>query len=135
MCIRMSHIILDYLQDLTLKYAHITRKPGVFWVQICIIGLYNFFKWLNLYINLACLGVCLFVSNKHQNGWTDRAQIFVERKEGREASWISSLFKFSYQSRKSQFKAINDPKWCETPCRKINCAKIIILERIYILFI
>ena len=28
-----------------------------------------------LYTNLACLGVFLFVSNKSQNGWTDRAQI------------------------------------------------------------
>ena len=23
---------------------------------------------------IVCLGVCLFVSNKRQNGWTDRAQ-------------------------------------------------------------
>ena len=34
----------------------------------------------HLYINLACLSVCLSVclcvSNKRQNGWTDRAQIF-----------------------------------------------------------
>ena len=29
----------------------------------------------NLFINLACLSVCLFVSNKRQNGGTDRAQI------------------------------------------------------------
>jgi len=28
-----------------------------------------------LYRNSACLSVCLFVSNKRQNGWTDRAQI------------------------------------------------------------
>ena len=28
--------------------------------------------YLNIY--LACLFVCLFVSNKRQNGWTDRAQ-------------------------------------------------------------
>ena len=39
----------------------------------------NEFK-LHLYINLACLFVCLslclFVSNKRQNGSTDRAQIF-----------------------------------------------------------
>ena len=27
-------------------------------------------------INLASLSVCLFVSNKRQNVWTDRAQIF-----------------------------------------------------------
>ena len=28
-----------------------------------------------LYINLAWVGVCLFVSNKRQNGWSDLAQI------------------------------------------------------------
>ena len=26
-----------------------------------------------------CLSVCLFVSNKRQNGWTDRAQIFCRK--------------------------------------------------------
>ena len=30
----------------------------------------------NLYINLVCLSVCLFKSNKRQNGRTDRSQIF-----------------------------------------------------------
>ena len=29
-----------------------------------------------IYDLLVCLPVCLFVSNKRQNGWTDRAQIF-----------------------------------------------------------
>ena len=32
----------------------------------------------NLYIILACLSVCLFVSNKRQNAWTDQVQIFPE---------------------------------------------------------
>ena len=31
----------------------------------------------HLYINLACLGFCLFVSNKRQNDGTDGAQSFV----------------------------------------------------------
>ena len=35
----------------------------------------NMFVFHDLYINLDCLSVCLFVSNKRQNGWTDRAQI------------------------------------------------------------
>ena len=58
--------------------------------QITLAGLI-FFYWIHknmqkprqaihLYINLACLSVCffvcLFVWNKRQNGWTDRAQIF-----------------------------------------------------------
>ena len=38
----------------------------VFLTQFCIY----------LYINLARPSVCLFVSNKRQNGWTDRAQFF-----------------------------------------------------------
>ena len=29
----------------------------------------------SIYIYLRCLSVCLFVSKKRQNGWTDRAQI------------------------------------------------------------
>ena len=40
-----------------------------------------------------CLGVmvsvCLFVSNKRQNGWTDRAQIFCgTSRDSREGLWI-----------------------------------------------
>ena len=47
----------------------------------------------NLYINLACLFVCLFVSNKRQNGWTDRAQIFCGTScDPREGLW---MIKFS----------------------------------------
>ena len=35
-----------------------------------------------------CLPVCLFVSNKRQNGWTDRAQIFFETsRDPREGLW------------------------------------------------
>ena len=33
-------------------------------------------KLFYLYINLAYLGGCLFVSNKRQNGWIDQAQIY-----------------------------------------------------------
>ena len=45
-----------------------------------------------LYINLACLSVCLFVSNKPQNGWTDRAQIFCgTSREPREGLWIIKI--------------------------------------------
>ena len=47
-----------------------------------------------LYINLACLPVfvCLFVSNEHQNGWTDRAQIFCgTSRDSREGLWIIKI--------------------------------------------
>ena len=55
----------------------------------------------NLYINLVCLFVCLsvwvfvclFASNKRQNGWTDQAQIFcVISRDPREGLW---MIKFS----------------------------------------
>ena len=40
-----------------------------------------------------CLSVCLFVSNKRQNGWTDRAQIFCGTScDPREGLW---MIKFS----------------------------------------
>jgi len=46
-----------------------------------------------------CLSVCLFVSNKRQNGWTDRAQIFCgtsrDPREGLWAPWISSIVKIT----------------------------------------
>ena len=50
----------------------------------------------HLYINLACLfvcfGVCLFVSNKRQNGWTDRAQIFCgTSRDPREGLWMIKI--------------------------------------------
>ena len=34
-------------------------------------------KHEHLIMNLTCLSVCLFVSNKRQNGWTDQVKIFV----------------------------------------------------------
>ena len=47
---------------------------------------------LYLYINLACLFVCLSVSNKRQNGWTDRAQIFCgTSRDHREGLWIIKI--------------------------------------------
>ena len=48
----------------------------------------NFWHRLNLYINLACL----FVSNKRQNGWTDRAQIFCgTSRDSREGLWMIKI--------------------------------------------
>ena len=39
-----------------------------------------------------CLFVCLFVSNKRQNGWTDRAQIFCgTSRDSREGLWIIKI--------------------------------------------
>ncbi len=45
-------------------------------------------KFINLYINLACL----FVSNKRQNGWTDRAQFFCGiSRDPREVLWMIKI--------------------------------------------
>ena len=39
-----------------------------------------------------CLFVCLFVSNKRQNGWTDRAQIFCgTSRDHREGLWMIKI--------------------------------------------
>ena len=39
-----------------------------------------------------CLFVCLFVSNKRQNGWTDRAQIFCgTSRDSREGLWMIKI--------------------------------------------
>ena len=56
----------------------------------------------NLYINLACLSVCLsvcpFVSNKRQNGWTDWAQIFCGTShDPREGLWIVKIKKIVFK--------------------------------------
>ena len=81
---RVSHIILDYFLDLTLKCIHNAKKTGVFCVQIFILGLLKIFifyflvrpknrnlkavknnsKWFCIYIDH---DICLSVSNNHQN--------------------------------------------------------------------
>ena len=41
---------------------------------------------------MACLSVCLFVYNKRQNGWTDRAQIFCgTSRDHREGLWMIKI--------------------------------------------
>ena len=54
------------------------------------------FKTINIYIYilLVCLSVCLFVSNKRQNGWIDRAQALCENSCGpREGLWMIKISK------------------------------------------
>ena len=56
------------------------------------LNLYTCYSPLNLYINLSCLSGCLFVSNKRQNGWTDRAQIFCGiSRYPRESLWMMKI--------------------------------------------
>ena len=46
-------------------------------------------SFIYLYINLAWVSVCLFVSNKRQNGWTNRAHIFCgSSRDPREGLWM-----------------------------------------------
>ena len=60
--------------------------------KLQFITIIKLFPHINLYINLACLSVCLFVSNKRQNRWTDRAQIFCRTShDHREGLWIIKI--------------------------------------------
>ena len=57
-----------------------------------------------------CLFVCLFVSNKRQNGWTDRAQNFCGTScDPREGLWMIKFSKIClYQN--SIFKNFGNPR-------------------------
>ena len=49
---------------------------------------------IHLYLNFDWVSVCLFVSNKRQNGWTDRAQILCRTsRDPMEGLWKWSKFK------------------------------------------
>jgi len=57
-----------------------------------ILGLEN--QSLLQRVNSFGLSVCLFVSNKRQNGWTDQAQIFCgTSSEHREGLWMIKIKK------------------------------------------
>ena len=48
--------------------------------------------YMYVYCCLLFIVVCLFVSNKRQNGWTDRAQIFCgTSRDSREGLWIIKI--------------------------------------------
>ena len=51
----------------------------------------------SIYIYYACLFVfvCLFVSNKRQHGWADRAQIFVTSRGPRKGLWMIKMSKMA----------------------------------------
>ena len=52
----------------------------------------------NLSIYILCLSVCLFVSNKHQHGWTDQAHILCGTlHDPREGLWMIKISKISLQ--------------------------------------
>ena len=74
----------------------------------------------HLYINLACLFVCLFVSNKRRNGWTDRAQIFCgTSRDPREGSWMIEILNICLHQNSISIKFFKILKiheiFCENP--------------------
>jgi len=60
----------------TMYFLMLLRAELVF----CLLGMLC--NVVHLYINLACLSVCLVVSNKRQNGWTDQTQILCGTSRG-----------------------------------------------------
>ena len=88
--IRLFHIIFEMKHILKMKfYLCKTRKKYSHWSFLNFnFNCLKFFHFLvclyyssnrnhDLQIFLAWLFVCLSVSNKHQNGWTNRAQLFI----------------------------------------------------------
>ena len=82
-CENFANVFANNLQGrVFFGFAHLVYVKALFKAQQeRLLALGNFILPLRTgYINLACLsvcfGVCLFVSNKRQNGSTDRAQIF-----------------------------------------------------------
>jgi len=69
------------------KRKYVNKEASLFNFQIRKIDFFSLVEseCLHLSINLACL----FVSNKRQNGWTDRAQIFCgTSRDHREGLWM-----------------------------------------------
>ena len=82
-----------------------------------------------------CLGVCLFVSNKRQNGWTDRAQIFgVTSQDPREGLWMIKFSKIClYQN--SIFENFENPRNFFSKIREIFCFCYLLTRRTPVYFI
>ena len=75
-----------------------------------------------IYIYTLCVGVCLFVFNKRQNGWTDRAKIMFSGTWSREGLWmgrlkLTHLWPFS----KSKFNLKSDRVKLVSPASPIEC--------------
>ena len=78
-----------------------------------------------LYINLACLFVCyvvcLFVSNKRQNGWTDRAQIFcATSRDPREGLWMIKISNICLHQNSNFIKFLKILKIHEIFCQNLR---------------
>jgi len=67
-----------------------------------------------------CLSVCLFVSNKRPNGWTDRAQIFCgTSRDPREGLWMIEILNICLHQNSIVIKFLKILKireiFCENP--------------------
>ena len=67
-----------------------------------------------------CLFVCLFVANKRQNGWTDRAQIFYgTSRDPREGLWMIEILNICLHQNSIFIKFLKILKihkiFCENP--------------------
>ena len=69
---------------------------------------YTKFRFCHLYKEMF---VCLFVSKKRQNGWTDRAQIFCgTSRDPREGLWMIEFSKISLHQN-SIFEQFENPRF------------------------
>ena len=95
-------------------------------IKVCI---------MNLYINLACLFVCPCLSNKRQNGWTNRAQFFCGiSRYPREGLWTIKFSKIClYQN--SIFENFENPRNFFSKIRKIFCFCFLVTRRTPVYFI
>ena len=76
------------------QYLHSKHVCHVYVIVINICYCYINLCYCYLYTNLACRSVCLFASNKRQNGWTDRVQILCgTSRDPREGLWIIKILK------------------------------------------
>ena len=75
--------------------------------------------WI-FYLSIYGLSVCLFVSNKRQNGWTDRVQIFCgTSRDHREGLWMIKISNMCFHQNSIFIKFLNILKiheiFCENP--------------------
>ena len=94
---------------------------------------------LYLYLYFACPGVCLFfclyLSNKSQNGWTDRAQIFCgTSRDPKEGLWMIKFSKICLHQN-SIFEIFENPRNSFLKIREIFCFFYLLTRRSPVYFI
>ena len=111
----MNSRYIQYFPNLSIIMS-ILKKVNSFLNVFCSINIF-----FHLFINLACLSVwvlvCLFVSNKRQNGWTEWAQIVCwtsndHRKVYEWSKFKKFVFEFFYfcKTLKMREKILRNPQ-------------------------